>query len=59
MPVEPKGKRREVLEAGGVGTGDGSCQALVAWRDGRDLNHGTEWGVRCGKVYCKHSALCV
>ena len=32
---------------GGIGTGDGSCQGLIALRDGLDLHQGTEGG---GKV---------
>ena len=44
MKVEPRERGRGVLEDGGVGTGDGSCQGLIAWGDGRDHHQGTEWG---------------
>jgi len=47
------------LEAGGVGTGDGSCQGLIAWGDGLDLHQGTEWGVKREEVSRKQSGLCV
>jgi len=33
------------LKAGGIGTGNGCCQGLIAWGDGGDFHQGTEWGV--------------
>ena len=45
--------------AGGAGTGDGGCQGLVAWGNGRDFHQGTEGGPRCGEVSRKQSGVCV
>ena len=36
-----RGWGREVLEGRGDGTGDGSCQSLIAWGDCLDLYRGT------------------
>ena len=43
------------MEAGGVGTVDGSSQGLVSWGDGWDLHQGTERAVRGGEVSRKES----
>jgi len=49
------------LQAGGVGSGDGSSQGLIAWGDGFDLDQGTAGGGSRWVMSCKQSGvlLCV